>query len=273
MQELIDTFTNYFQKNWQDFVDKLPEIILALVIFFIFWLVARISRSVALGVVGRLKDKDHEKMELTIVFGRIIRIGILILGVVIALSIAGVNLTALIASLGMLGFALSFALQDYIKNFISGIIILSQRPFVIGDQIEFGKNSGKVKSIEIRFTVLTTYDNREAVISNADMLSKAVIINTAHSKRQSQLNIEFILKSGVRDLVAEISKTIKETDGVIEKPEPKNLYDGFESNKIKMSFYYWTKSSIEHEKSTKSLVIDNTYRLLRERELEELKIM
>lgn len=269
----MDTFTIYFSENWQNLIDKLPKVILAIAIFLIFWLVARVSRSVALGVVEKLRDNDHEKMELTIVFGRLIRVGILILGVVIALSIAGVNLTALIASLGLVGFALSFALQDYIKNFISGIIILSQRPFTIGDQIEFAGNAGKVKSIEIRFTVLTTYDNREIVVSNADMLSKAVVINTAHDERQSRLDIEFILKNGVKDLVADISKVIKETDGVMEKPEPKNLYTGFESNKIKLSFYYWTKSPIEHEQSTKSLVIDNVYRLLRDRKLEELKIL
>jgi small-conductance mechanosensitive channel len=155
---------------------------------------------------------------------------------------------------------------------MAGLIILSQRPFAIGDQIEFGKDSGKVKSIETRFTVLTTFDNREIVVSNADMLSKAIKIHTAHDKRQSAIDIEFILSKGIKELVSEISKTIKDTDGVTEKPEPKISYTGFECKKIKMKFYYWTKSAVEQENATRSLVVDNIYRLLREKKLEELKI-
>jgi small-conductance mechanosensitive channel len=265
---LFEAFKNY----WQVFVEKSPALILALAIFFVFWIAARAEKIIIQKVIGKLEDK--EKIELTVLFDRLTRLGMLTLGIIIALSVAGVNLTALITGLGLMGFALSFAFQDYIKNFLGGIIILTQKPFIIGDQIEIDEISGVVKSIEMRFTVLKTFDGKQILISNSDAISKAIILNTAYATRQSKIKIFLEHKPDLRDSIGIITKAIKDTEGVQGQPEPKVLIDGVEGKKIKLNFFYWTKSSKENELLVRSLVIENISRILEKENLlgEDLSI-
>lgn len=260
MFNFLNTLSLAFESYWQSFVKKIPILLLALAIFLIFWIIARIEKAITLRVIKKLKDK--EKVELTILFDRLTRIGVLIFGTIFALSIAGVNLAALITGLGLVGFVLSFALQDYIKNFLAGIIILTQKPFIIGDQIEIGQFSGKVSAIEMRFTILKAFDGREILISNADILSKAIIRTTAYPIKQSKIEIILEYKKNLRDLMKLIARAIKDTEGVQAQPEPKVLIVGMEDKKIKLNFFYWAGSSKENELSVKSLVIENICKVL-----------
>lgn len=262
---MFSTLRLAFENYWQSFIERIPALLLALAIFSIFWIVARIERTITLKVISKLKDR--EKIELTVLFDRLTRIAVLILGAIFALSIAGVNLTALITGLGLVGFALSFALQDYIKNFLAGIIILTQKPFVIGDQIEVNQFSGQVKSIETRFIVLKTFDGKQVLISNADVLFHAIVCSTARKIRRLKITIILEYKPNLGDITKTIAKTIKNTEGVEDQPEPKALIDGIEDKKIKLNFFFWIKPSKENELSVRSLVIENIGRVLEKENL------
>lgn len=273
MEKFLEMLIRVLSDYWQYFIDKLPVLLLAIIVLIIFFIISYVGRRISLEIVEKLKDKG--KIEITIVIGRIFRAGILVVGLVVALGVYGIKLSALLTSLGLIGFALSFVLRDYIKDFLAGLIILTQRPFAISDEIKIGDYEGIVKAIEMRFTVIKTYDNKRVIISNSDVLKKAVIINTAHSKRRVNLEISFKeLKNEakLKELIKDIKNRIKGTRGVEDDTEVDVFMEGSEDEKIKLKLSFWTKSEEDRIKIGKSLVIERVYWLLREKKVEGVKI-
>jgi len=274
MIKFIDLLLQTLEDYWQYFIDKLPVLLLATIVLIIFFVISYVGRKISLEIVGRLKDKG--KIEITIVVGRILRASILVLGLVVALGVYGIKLSALLTSLGLIGFALSFVLRDYIKDFLAGLIILTQRPFAISDEIKMGDFEGVVKAIEMRFTVIKTYDDRKVLISNSDVLNKAVVITTDYTKRRNDLEISFReLKSfeKLEELIREISKNVRKVKEVEASSKIELFLEGIEDDKIKLKLSFWTKSAKDKLKIGKSEVIKKIYWLLKEKKVEGVKIV
>lgn len=108
---------------------------------------ARIEKLVIRQIIRKIKDKG--KIEAFLILDRIARIGIIILGIILALAVAGVNFMALLAGAGIFGFILDFVLKDLLSNFLAGLVILIQRPIKIGDFIEIEGKYGLVKLVLI----------------------------------------------------------------------------------------------------------------------------
>ncbi len=270
MPILIQTLKNY----WQYFVDKLPLLMLAIIVLIIFLVVSYIGRRISLEIVERLKDKG--RIEITIVIGRIFRAAVLVVGLIIAMSVYGIQLSALIASLGLIGFALSFVLRDYIMDFLAGLIILTQRPFVISDEIKIGDYEGVVKGIEMRFIVIKTYDNRKVLISNSDVLKKAVVITTGYSKRRIDLEISFKglnNENELGEIIKKIRNTVRKIKGVEAGDDIELFFDGIEDEKIRLKLSFWTKPERDKIKLNRSKVIEDVYWLLSEKKVEGVKIV
>ena len=105
----------------------------------------------------------------------VVKVSILVLGTITALGTLGVNVSALVAGLGLSGFALGFALKDTISNLLSGVLILVYHPFDIGDFIVVSGEEGKVTHIDFRYTTL---ENNEKIIliPNSLVFAKTVSI-------------------------------------------------------------------------------------------------
>lgn len=264
---LIDILSYY----WNYFIEKIPVFSLSLVVFLISWLIARTGRFISLKIVDKLKDKG--KIELVIVFGRLLRAGILILGLILALSVAGVKLSALITSLGLVGFALSFALQDYIKNFLAGVVMMAQRRFVIGDEIEIGEFKGIIKAIEIRFTIIRTFDNEEILIPNAEVMNRAVVRKTAHSKRRSKIEITLEYTLELKKIFRELIEVVRKIDGVHDDPKPEIYFGSIDDDKVTLSLYYWVEPRKYDREIIRSKILDKTYQFCRDKKIQKLKII
>lgn len=273
MTEFINMLIIAFNSYWQKFIDKLPVLMMAFIVLFIFWLIARLGEFLITNIVNKFKDLS--KTEIALVIGRLLRAGIIIIGIVIALGVAGIHLSALLTSLGLIGFALSFVLRDYIKDFLAGIIILTQKPFVVSDEIKVGKMQGIVESIEVRFTVLKTSDNRKILIANSDILSKAVEISTAYNKRRVDLEISFKeLKNSdkLNDVMIMIKGEVRKIEEVETNSDIKLLFIGIEDEKVKLKLSLWTKLERSDIEIGKSLIIEKLYWILRSKKMEGVKI-
>jgi len=122
-----------------------PRVGGVIVVFLVFFILAKIIKRIITNNAKRLKlDRN-----LTSLLARTSSITLIIFGIVTALGTLGVNVSALVAGLGLTGFAIGFALKDSISNLLSGVLILLYRPFEIGNRIKISGCEGIVISIDL----------------------------------------------------------------------------------------------------------------------------
>jgi small-conductance mechanosensitive channel len=143
-------------------------------VFLIFWLVASIGRRLIAYAAPRVKADTS----VVLLLSRLYYYGVLTFGFVTALGTAGLDIRALVAGLGLTGFALGFALKDVLSNFVAGTMLLAYRPFRIGDVIEVGEFIGTIEDIRIRDTLVRTADGRLVIIPNTKLVTEVVVNHT-----------------------------------------------------------------------------------------------
>jgi small conductance mechanosensitive channel len=164
------------------FIVLLPNIVLALIVFTIFFFVARTIKK----VVKRLPRNRRQARNLGMVLGRLAQGTTIMVGLFVALSIVIPTFKAgdLIQLLAISGVAIGFAFRDILQNFLAGILILLTEPFQIDDQIVFKNFEVTVENIETRATTIRTYDGRRIVIPNSELFTNSVTVNTAFDNRR-----------------------------------------------------------------------------------------
>jgi len=148
------------------------SILSGLVVFGLFWVAAVVvSRIVVRVATARKIDKALVRL-----FERVCRIGLILFGVVTGLGTAGINVGALVAGLGLTGFALGFALKDTISNLLAGTLIIIYKPFRRGDHIKVSSIEGTVTKIDLRYTVLEADDQR-IFVPNSMLFTNAIAVD------------------------------------------------------------------------------------------------
>ena len=148
-----------------------PKLAGVLVTIIVFYVLIRISRGLITKAATRLELDIH----LTTLLIRSNRITLLVFGFVTVLGTLGIDVAALVAGLGLTGFALGFALRDTISNLLSGVMILLYRPFNIGDQIKIAGFEGQVTAIDLRYTQLNDTDHK-VLIPNAKLFTDPITV-------------------------------------------------------------------------------------------------
>lgn len=150
----------------------IPQILSGIFIFAIFWILSLVVKGLIVKAGRRTRRID---LGLVVLFGRISRIGIVLFGAVTALGTMGVNVSALIAGLGLSSFALGFAFKDALSNLLAGISILLYRPFRPGDRINVTGFEGTVVEIDLRYTNLDAGD-KTILVPNSNLFTNAVTV-------------------------------------------------------------------------------------------------
>lgn len=190
-------------KIMEGFWERLPYFCIALVVFLIFWLLAKLFKFF---IRKTLDNRSYAKQNLVLVLNRLGSTIIIFIGFLIALVIAipGFTPGQLMSALGIGSVAIGFAFKDIFQNLLSGILILLSEPFHIGDDIIVGGMEGTVEDIQIRATYLRSPDGRRIVIPNATVYTSAVTVNTAYQRRRC----EFIVGIGYEDDVQKAKQII-----------------------------------------------------------------
>jgi len=146
-----------------------PRIGGAVLVLLIFYIVSNL--------LLRLMDKNISRFDLDVhlmmLIRRAIRITLMIIGLITAFGTLGIDISALVAGLGLTGFALGFALKDTISNLLSGVLILLYRPFEINSRIEVSGHQGKVTSIDLRYTELES-EGQRVLIPNSKLFTDPI---------------------------------------------------------------------------------------------------
>ncbi len=229
--------TGAVQTMINGFIERLPYIAVALVVFLLFFFV---SKGVRAGVRA-LAERNRRHYNLGLVMGRLSGGLIIFVGLLIALVIAipGFTPGQLVSILGLSSVAIGFAFRDILQNFLAGILLLLSEPFRIGDQIVINDFEGTVEDIQTRATFLRTYDGRRIVIPNSNLFTNSVTVNTAHDKRR----MEYDIGIGYGDDIARAKRilldTVREMPEVLNDPAPDALVVKLADSSINIRLRWW----------------------------------
>jgi small-conductance mechanosensitive channel len=170
----------------------------------------------------------------------LIRIGVISLGIVIAFASVGISMDRLALIISALGVGIGFGLQTLVNNLVSGLIIAFEKPINLDDVIEVGGQSGKMKSIGIRSSVVTTWQGSDVIIPNGDLLSNNLINWTLGS---SKMRIDFSLgvaySSDLEKVIAVLKSVLDNDQRVLKNPEYLIQVDNFSDSSIDFLVKFW----------------------------------
>jgi small-conductance mechanosensitive channel len=216
---------------------QLPFIIAGILVLLLFWLLGRIVK----GIFWAATDKARLDNRLRILFSRLIGIAVIVLGVFTAFTVIvpSFRFGDLVAGLGFTSFVVGFAAKDILNNLFSGVLILWQQPFRIGDYLFVKDKQGKVEYIGVRATTLKMDDGERILMPNGDMYSNALTIRGAGAERRMKLNISIGYEANIHRAKANILRVLEELDGVIDEPKSNVYVTDLASEGVKLSIYFW----------------------------------
>lgn len=193
---------------------------------------------------------------------------IIFIGFLIALSAAGIEWSRFALLAGALGVGIGFGLQNVVNNFISGLILLFERPIQVGDTIEVGELLGEVKRIGIRSSTIRTWTGAEVIVPNGNLISNDMI-NWTLSDRLRRVEISVGVKYGtnpklVLDILTEVARNHQD---VLNIPEPDSLFLGFGDSSLNFELRLWT-ADVKKWKTLSSQVTVKIYDALNEAGIE-----
>lgn len=222
---------------FDNFLARLPYIAVAVLVFVLFYLVAKGVR----GLVRRVSTQRRRHRNLGLALGRLAQFAMVIIGLLIALVIAlpGFTPGRLIELLGLSSVAIGFAFRDVLQNFLAGILILVTEPFRIGDQIVFGSYEGTVEDIQTRATIIKTYDSRRVVIPNAELFTNSVTVNTAYATRRLQYDVGIGYGDDIDMAKQLMLAAVQDVTGVLDDPAPDVLVVGLAESSVTLRVRWW----------------------------------
>jgi small-conductance mechanosensitive channel len=160
--------------DWQRLLgDWSQKITVSLLILFVFWVLAAMARKVV-RKAGATAEIDSSVINL---LARSAHVALIAVGLVTTLGTLGIDVSAIVASLGLTGFAVSFALKDSISNLLSGMLILIYRPFKVGASIKVKTFEGQVTAIDLRYTKLER-DGEKILVPNSLLFTNPISIQS-----------------------------------------------------------------------------------------------
>jgi small-conductance mechanosensitive channel len=218
--------------------DVTPGKLLMLVgVMFAFDFVGRVAiRKVLDRVLSRTKFDTGFRYAVV----RIAHYLILVVGAIVAVQIVGIDLSGLVVIFGFLSVGIGFGLQNLTNNFISGIILLFERPIQVGDRVTVGDVEGDVREINIRSTTVRSLNNISIIVPNSEFVSTTVI-NWTHEdpKMRLDVNVGVSYSSDLDVVLRSLREVALENGDVLRKPEPEVLFMKFGDSSWDMRLRAW----------------------------------
>lgn len=240
-------------------------LILVLSLFLLFYISSKIKKI----LVNKIFPRYDLDIGVSQSIATIVRYLLIIVGLIIIFQTTGIDLTALGLLVGALGVGIGFGLQSITNNFISGIIILFERPIKVGDRIEIDNLAGNIVKISARATTIITNDNIAVIVPNSDFINSRVI-NWSHNNRRIRLNFPVGVSYNedpekIRKLLREVAS---ENSGILDTPEPYVLFEAFGDSSLNFNLLVWTIEYIDRPKILKSELYFEIFRKFKEHQVE-----
>lgn len=233
----------------------------AVMLVVVLWISATIEKRILREAVGDLSMRK--------VAANAIRAGLLLIGLLFALSAVGVDLTALSVLGGALGVGLGFGLQKLAANYVSGFVILLERSLRIGDVVRVDNFEGVVTDIKTRYTLIRALSGRESVVPNELIITQRVEnLSTADPRVQVAINVTVGYDSDVNRVQQILCAAAAVNDRVLRDPAPAAYLANFGSDGLEFTLSIWIKDPENGQLSLRSEINLAILRGLREAGIE-----
>jgi len=212
------------------------KLVLVIVVLFILF---KITNFLFNRLDKRLQKKNFDET-LRHVLIPILRRTIKVLLWVVAISYLGFQTSAISAAILSIGTAIGLALQGSLANFAGGIVVVSLRPYKIGDFISVDTVSGTVTEITLFYTYLTTPDNKVVVLPNSKTSNTAIVNFTRNDTRRMDIEFSISYTQNIDKARATIQKVMEDNDKILTDPAPTTLVSQHAENAIIITARYWT---------------------------------
>lgn len=233
-----DITPDFFERVWKSFVDYIPTLIFAIVLY----IVGCFLNKIILKLLS--KGLEKSKIDKTVhgflkSFVKILLFSIII---IIVLTVLGIPMTSLIAVIGSAGLAIGLAMQNSLSNVAGGVIVLMGKQFKVGDYVSINGTEGIVKEISIICTKIVTFDNKDIFIPNGTV-SNAVIINYTQEKtRRVDWVFGISYDNDVKKAISAINNVIAGNEKILCDPAPFVKIGAFGASSIDITTKVWVKS-------------------------------
>lgn len=187
-------------------LDLIDDSFLIIIKIILIFFLGAILYRIYLHLIKKLQKKWDIDLTLISILNEIVKYVIILTGITFILALFGIDLNAILVSFGVVGIALGFASKDIVSNLISGLFILFDKSFKVGDSIEIGNYKGKVEKLGLRTTQIITADNSQIIIPNSSFSKTAYINHTSTTDRRINLDVilpySYDLKTFEEDVLA-----------------------------------------------------------------------
>lgn len=243
----------------------LSSLFMFLLVIAAFFILSRILCRIFLKrIMDRMRLEEGTQYNLT----RITHYLVMLTGALVSFQFVGIDLSGFMMVFGLLSVGIGFGLQNITSNFISGLILLIERPIKVGDRITIGNTEGDVMEISMRSTTIRSLNNISIIVPNSEFVSSQVV-NWSHRDLKIRLDIDV----GV-SYVSDLEKVLKclrevaaENEEVLPKPRPDVLHLGFGESSWNMRLRVWIANPKRHP-LTRSAINCAIVRKFRENDIE-----
>ena len=221
---------------WTTFVEALPRIGIAMGVVVAFIATGRLLRPLV-----RRRLVRHRTPSFARVFAKLTSSAMTVAGVLLGVTIVfpSVRPVDVLTGAGVLTIAAGFAFQDILQNLLAGVLLLFRQPFRGGDQIKVGDVTGTVEEINIRETVINTFDGRRILIPNATVYTDVIQVQTAHEIIRSNFVVGIAYEADMGAARRIATEAVAGVEGVVSEPPPEALYTELDSSTVDLDIRFW----------------------------------
>jgi small conductance mechanosensitive channel len=213
----------------------LERLIIGLLVFAVGYLITRLVQHLVVRAVRRTPGGTAVEHALS----RVIAIVGITLSLLTALSTVGIDINALIAALGLTSLAIGLALKDTVENAITGVLLLIQRPFKVGDVIQVSSVTGTVVDVAIRTTKIKSVDGLHVLIPNRHVYDAVITNWSYYPQRRVTMTVGVAYETDLAQAYRALSEAVTATPGVLAEPALTVSFEGFDESSIRMVFRFW----------------------------------
>lgn len=229
----------------ESFIESLPNLLVAVVVFLLFFAAARIVKSSVSSVLAR--TRMH--VPLRNLLAGMASFAVIVTGGFVALSIVGLDktVTSLLAGVGIVGLALGFAFQEIASNFIAGIILSTRRPFRIGDLVEISDHMGIVTDVNLRTTVLNLLTGPSVRVPNKDVVGSAIINYSVNGRRRVDMPIGVTYGEDLEQVRRVTIEAMTGLEVRWQERDPEVFFTEFGESSINMTARFWINATEQRQ--------------------------